>query len=265
MSHRFPKDFWLKLASGKQAAAGTAKKETRNRLLSDAAETCTDVENVLANEALVRDSSRVRSVYVPRHYEEKYAYPLIIWLHAAGGSERDLADVMPQISTRNYVGVGFRGTSPAGTAMPLGFRWSSSDETIDRFLTLLHEQVCDLRRSLHVHSERIYLAGSGEGATCGLTMLLKRPEWFAGAVAIGGHFPKGNSLLARFRHLKGKRVLLASESGPAREVSNYEAAGRLLFAAGVDADVQEFDPRSQTPKILRRVDHWIMQGIATEG
>jgi phospholipase/carboxylesterase len=264
MTHRFPKNFWLQLSSGKQAKAGTARKESRQLLATEKIEKPQVAAPQPARDEALQTDSHVRSVFVPRHYEEKYAYPLIIWLHGAGGSERDLGDVMPMISTRNYVGVGFRGTTPAGASAPLGFRWSPMEEVLERFSTDLFEQVCSIRRSLHVHSERIYLAGVGEGATFGLSLLLKKPEWFAGAIALGGHFPQKNAPLARYRHLKGKRVLLASETGASREVSHYETAGRLLYAAGIDAAVAEFDPAHHMPKMLRRIDHWIMQGIARE-
>ncbi|MGE3314566.1 MAG: alpha/beta hydrolase [Planctomycetaceae bacterium] len=264
MTHRFPKNFWLQLSPGKQAKAGTAKKETRHRLTVEKAEMPEVAATQETREQILRSDSHIRSVFVPRHYEEKYAYPLILWLHGAGGSERDLADVMPQISTRNYVGVGFRGTTPAGASAPLGFRWSPTEEVLERFSAELYEQVCTIRRTLHVHSERIYLAGVGEGATFGLALLLKRPEWFAGAIAIGGHFPQKNAPLAKFRHLNGKRVLLASETGPNREISNYDSAARLLFSAGIDTSVVDFDPAQQMSKMLRRIDHFVMQGIHNE-
>jgi len=46
-----------------------------------------------------------QSLFVPLHYEPNYAYPLLVWLHGAGDCHRQLKQVMPHISMRNYVGV----------------------------------------------------------------------------------------------------------------------------------------------------------------
>ena len=63
---------------------------------------------------------------VPQHYERNYAYPLLIWLHDTGGDERQLREIMPLVSLRNYVSLAVRGTSQADR----GFGWvSSADKT----------------------------------------------------------------------------------------------------------------------------------------
>lgn len=51
----------------------------------------------------------VYSVFAPLHYEAKYPYPLIIWLHNEGTDERQLMRIMPLVSIRNYVAAAPRG------------------------------------------------------------------------------------------------------------------------------------------------------------
>ncbi len=46
-----------------------------------------------------------QTLFVPIHYENNYAYPLIVWLHGPHDDERQLKRIMPFISLRNYVGV----------------------------------------------------------------------------------------------------------------------------------------------------------------
>src|SRR5580698_11026646 len=71
-------------------------------------------------------------VFVPENYEPNYAYPLVVWLHDAGRSERDIVDVLPHISMRNYLGLALRGTNPADPRVDnegresAGYRWSRS-------------------------------------------------------------------------------------------------------------------------------------------
>ena len=45
------------------------------------------------------------------------------------------------------------------------------------------------RQTLHVHSERIFLVGCGEGAAVAYRLGLTYPERFAGVVAINGWIP----------------------------------------------------------------------------
>src|SRR3954449_13229207 len=50
------------------------------------------------------------ATFAPIHYEKRYAYPLLVWLHGDAGSERELRQVIPQVSMRNYVAVAPRGS-----------------------------------------------------------------------------------------------------------------------------------------------------------
>ena len=45
------------------------------------------------------------ALFAPIHYEPGYAYPLIVWLHGCGGDERQLRQLMPLLSLRNYLAV----------------------------------------------------------------------------------------------------------------------------------------------------------------
>lgn len=202
-------------------------------------------------------------LFVPEHYEAKYAYPLIVWLHGGGGNERELLTALPMISQRNYIGLSFRGTSPAKSKPRGGYHWSTADDDLAEFQRGLYEAVCDLRRRYHVHSERVFLAGFDEGATLALDLFLRQPEWYGGAICLGGRFPQSGHALARFRDLHDKRVLVAtgahdSISTPADNVR----AGRLLHAAGLSVSTRIVEAGHEvTRTMLRQIDHWIMDGI----
>jgi predicted peptidase len=81
-----------------------------NRLFAPAAPPpATTTKPALAQYRRV-DAARVRksvptgdavAYFAPEGYEANYAYPLVVWLHNAGGDERQLARVMPLVSTRN--------------------------------------------------------------------------------------------------------------------------------------------------------------------
>src|SRR5205807_2883536 len=62
------------------------------------------------------------------------------------------------------------------------------------------------RRALHVHSERIYLVGIGEGAAVAYRLGLTYPERFAGVVAINGWIPGGFRPLCRLKSCRDLRI-----------------------------------------------------------
>ena len=90
--------------------------------------------------------SSAQSWFAPLHYEANYAYPLLIWLHGGGDSERQLRRIMPHISLRNYVAVALRGTLevPRLSGSGIGYRFVQVPdhvcETEDRVLSVVEER-----------------------------------------------------------------------------------------------------------------------------
>ena len=118
--------------------------------------------------------------FCPQNYEPNYAYPLIIWLHEAGHCERDIVDVLPKISMRNYIGLSLRGTAPA-PALPSG------KGVPGLFLVALRAQADFVSgratrqrpptgKDFHIHTERVFLAGAGEGASLAWELFLAHPN-----------------------------------------------------------------------------------------
>src|SRR5947208_15448531 len=62
----------------------------------------------------------------PLHYEPNYAYPLLVWLHDDGGSERELKRIIPLVSLRNYVSLAVRGTSVDSS----GYLWPETPDAV---------------------------------------------------------------------------------------------------------------------------------------
>lgn len=202
------------------------------------------------------------ALHVPDTYEAGYAYPLLIWLHADRGHEGDLEYVMPSISDRNYMGLAFRGNCRALNWPLSGHRWSMNMEESRFFEEVLYHTVVRLRRSYHIHSERIVIGGSGSGATLALQTLLRRPEWFSGSVMLGGRMPALERPLLKYRELRGKRVLqIADRSDPTLRADESRGLRRLLYTAGMDVDVSVSEANVPCEETLRCVDHWMMAGI----
>jgi phospholipase/carboxylesterase len=201
-------------------------------------------------------------VFVPENYEPNYAYPLIVWLHEAGRSERDIVEVLPMISMRNYLGLALRGTARTSSNATGAFSWGRTRNAGLAFEECLHASVREMRRNFHIHSERIFLVGAGEGGTMAWDLFLTRPQWFAGVAALGGRFPWGRRPLRQFRSLAGKHALVVADGHEESRFAQAEEVGRLLYAAGVEVAVRaSASDRPASRPLLRLVDRWIMRSI----
>lgn len=194
------------------------------------------------------------SILLPTPYEPRYAYPLVVWLHGDGADETELHDVLPAISEQNFVG--------AAPRAEYG-RWDPAN--VDEWSNELHDLLVDLRRTYHVHSERIFLAGRGSGAAMAIATLLHRPTWFAGALALTADVDLGPGSLSRFHELRGKRVLLASSTSTGQSANGLVAAlrnatvARQLRAAGIDVTLHTHDaPEPLGTDLLRETNRWLV-------
>lgn len=202
---------------------------------------------------------RPHAVYVPEHYEAGYAYPLIVWFHGDGSSEEELAQVMPSISDRNYIGVSLRGD----VTLENSFGWSTAGISPE-LLADVRSIVLSLRREYHIHSERIYLAGVGSGATVAVNLMLAKPEWFGGVISFSGELPKSDAALTQVDELKNKRILLTTSLGSTTtRVGDVVAAGRLLYSAGMQVGTRVYQEAESTPspRMLRDLNSWLMDDI----
>lgn len=209
------------------------------------------------------DLSEKTSVYLPENYEPNYAYPLIIWLDGEEPADGELLQLMPTLSTRNYLATTVSSLGRDERAAVGGALDTVSDSLLTSIENDIRETVREIRSEYHVHSERIFLAGCGHQGTRALQLALRHPEWFGGVAAFGGRVPKLGQPLAGFHHLHGKRVLLGMRSRDGRfSLAQAVRAARLLHSAGLNVGVRVYDAADQiTPKMLSDMDHWIMEGI----
>jgi len=194
--------------------------------------------NAAPSLASSQPSYLVETRFVPRQYEPNYAYPLLVLLHARGGDEDQLVRAMPALSWRNYVGLGLRGPEPVIKRDRLaGFGWGRDFELHDRLRTrpkpvrpaaeIVRQALFDpepddfdrleegvftairkTRSLLHIHSERIFLVGCGEGAAAAYRFGLSYPERFAGVVAVNGWLPHGFLPLGRMKACRDLPILV---------------------------------------------------------
>jgi phospholipase/carboxylesterase len=248
----------------------------------------------LSSDAL--GDSLVEARYVPQRYEPNYAYPLLVLLHARGSDEQQMVQSMPAMSWRNYVGLSLRGPEVVTRhGRPSGHGWgpdfarrdrsslhtpglpdhevfrrrmlADEPDPVDVLEDGIFDAVRQTRRSLHVHSERIFLVGVGEGAAVAYRVAMSHPERFAGVVAINGWLPGGFRPLARVKDCRGLRVLVVHGEWNGRvPVEQAKRTVSTLRNGGLKVAFQSYPCAHRlTSHMLSDVDTWLINQCTREG
>jgi phospholipase/carboxylesterase len=203
---------------------------------------------------------RPRSFMVPVRYEPGYRYPLIVWLHNDGYNENQIRDVLPHISTRNFVGVGVRG-SLAIDSVGNRFAWSQTPAAVARCEDAVWQAVDDACERYSIHRERIFLAGYGEGGTMARRVAFRRSSHFAGCIALGGRLPRGGNVFGNLnaaRELKNFWALAIH--GQAMSEEQFDEDIRLAADAKLRMDVRRYTTDDEmVTEVLRDVNVWAME------
>jgi phospholipase/carboxylesterase len=230
--------------------------------------------------------------FIPQRYEPNYAYPLLVLFHGRGGDEHQLIRSVPTMSWRNYVAVGLRGpetlhrgrhetgygwgplfaktarrgsrSGPAETPVETVRRvlWGGPPDLVEIIEEGVVTAVRDLRRSLHVHSERIFLVGLGEGAAVAYHLGLSHPERFAGVVALNGWLPRSFPVLSRLKACREHLRLLVvhGEWNGRVPIDRAYRDVNLLRSAGLRVAFHSYPCANRlTSPMLSDVDTWLIQ------
>jgi phospholipase/carboxylesterase len=194
-----------------------------------------------------RSGAEIDGLFLPEGYEPTYAYPLLVWLSTVPVSPCEFERRMRAISERNYLGV----------CIPV-----SPHAEIADVATQVQNVVCAVRRDHHVHSERIVLAATADGAAIALEVALRHPTWFGGVISLGAP-PTTRCLLAEANGLRGFRAFLAGTPGP--DWTALKQTERLLWTAGLNVRLWQWAEGTRIPANLwRALNHWLMAGIENE-
>jgi len=200
------------------------------------------------------------ALFAPLHYERGYAYPLLVWLHGEGGSERELRQLMPHVSVRNYVAA-----APRGDSLVPGARqaWEQSPQAISEAAERVLECIDASKRRFNIHAKRVFIAGNGRGGAMALRLALRFPEWFAGAVSLGGPMPRGDGPLNRVNKARRLPLLLASCRDSAEYPPEVVSADlRLLHAGGFSLALRQYPGEHElTTVMLADMDRWLMEQV----
>ena len=205
-----------------------------------------------------------RCFYAPLHYETRYDYPLIVWLHSDGHNENQVTQVIPYISIRNYIAVGTRATRATDSAGHR-YEWRRSVAAI----AAAHEEVLsaieDAQNRFSVHSKRVVLAGYKTGGTMALRIAQRDPSRFAGVISLGGPLPQGFRSLGNLDELRQRRLPMLWQYAmqcPSYSESSLQSDLRSVSITQAQLEVRKYTVDDEMDKaILSEMNDWIMSRV----
>ncbi len=199
--------------------------------------------------------------FLPAGYEPRYAYPLLVFFHGQGGTEEQILRLAPRLSRRNFISIGLRGPVPTGSLIAgrSGYSWGGPAHQTMLEDYLIHA-VQQTRRTYHVHSERVYLAGFAEGAALAYRLGLDLAGKVAGVISLNGCMPRQHRPLLRLPETRALRVFIAH--GIANSVVPFGMARddyRLLASAGVPVAFHSYPTNHRLHSdMLRDLNRWMV-------
>lgn len=201
------------------------------------------------------------TLFGPLHYESRYAYPLLVWMHGPADDETQLRRVMPLVSLRNYVAVAPRGVD--STAGRRGYWWPQNETDIGLAEQRVFDAIGAARRKFHLHERRIFLAGFDCGGTMAFRLAMMHPELFAGVVSLGGAFPSSHAPLCRLNQARRLPIFLAT-GRDSREYAPEQVCDdlRLFHSAGFQVALRQYPCGQEIAlAMLSDMDRWMMELI----
>ena len=143
-------------------------------------------------------------LFIPENYDKDKAYPLIVWLHGAGGVGNDnLRQIQEDqlLGTHVWTSPENQERYPAFVVAPQApGPWASSGRSVmSQELILVTGVIDTVQSQYNIDPNRLYIAGQSDGGFGVWTFITNRPDMFATAIPVcGGGNP---SYAARVAHM----------------------------------------------------------------
>ncbi len=209
------------------------------------------------------------SLFIPQHYEVKYAYPLVVWLHSDGSDHRQLLKMMPHLSHRNYAAISISSPQHNNTQSLRSetSSWQQNRVSIEQTAAQIEVSVDHAKLRLNIDPRRIFIAGNGSGGTMAMRIAFAFPHWFAGIISLNGKVPESRQPLGGW--LNCRRLPLFWTH--ARRSSSFDEETlcqnlKLLHVAGFSIVLKQYPCDDELdPQVFCDMNAWIMETIAEFG
>lgn len=202
------------------------------------------------------------SVFLPTHFESRYHYPLVFWLHDQSADHGQMADVMPDISERNFVGVSIRGNRRCGS----GYGWQQTESAIESTTHQVLETIEHLAQRFQINHERIFVAGAGGGGTMAFRLAFHHPQLFCGVGSFNGGLPENLIPLVNLRSCRRVPVFwVHGRTSDDLPESTMCRQLKLLHVGGFDVTLRQYPGDNLLQhQPLGDFNTWMMEQIANQ-
>ena len=167
----------------------------------------------------------------------------------------------PRLSRRNFVAIGLRGPERLGDradgSPACGWGGPAADDLTDTLLRAVEQT----RRTYHIHTERVFLVGVGDGAATAYRAAFALGDRVAGVATLNGTLPRATDGAPLFRidQVRRLRVLIAHGAGVPADRDH-----RVFYAAGADVRRITYPTSRLCPEMLRDVNRWVINQVNAE-
>ena len=209
-------------------------------------------------------TSSSTTTFVPVHYQSSHAYPVLVWLHSAGGDQRELFEVMPAISERNYIGLSIRNSELSEAYCGA---WRQDGNAIQTTVENVQEALESLAQRFNLDPQRIFIAGADAGGTMAYRVAFQQPKWFAGVGSLNGQVPQQQNPLGNLKACRRLPVFWAhGRTSVNLPESHLCQQLRLLHTAGFDVTLRQYPCGDQLIEhVYQDMDRWMMEIISKDG
>jgi phospholipase/carboxylesterase len=206
--------------------------------------------------------------YLPAQYETRYAYPLVVLFHPENCNEETAISYAPRISDRNMIAVSMRGPKVLTNNVNSSLTCSWDGQSVDDLEEDIVRTVEHTRRNFHIHSERIYFVGLGDGGRAAYRAAFRLSNRIAGLAVLNSPFPTAEAGKPLFRLHDARKLRMLIGHGTQNlscPIAQAERAFRLAYAAGSNVKMAQYSTnKTITDEMLQDVNRWVIGNLNSE-
>ena len=170
--------------------------------------------------------------------------------------------IMPHLSTRNYIGIGIRGNHAVDSAGHC-FNWHDSPAAVDATQEAVFDAIEEASIRFSIHPKRVILAGYQDGGTMAQRIALRTPSQISGVISMGGTLPHGElSLFEELRQRKLPMLWQWSSRNPLYNDQQIREDCQLAMSISADLEIRQYaDEDEMNTVTLKDANDWIMRKV----
>ncbi|HEY0079612.1 MAG TPA: prolyl oligopeptidase family serine peptidase [Pyrinomonadaceae bacterium] len=140
-----------------------------------------------------RGASMPYRLFVPRGYDERRAYPLVLWLHGGRGPRSDRDKPISEgnrIGSHVWTSVGNQSRNPCfvlAPQCPPNEVWADIETAKPtKHLQVAYELLQEIQQNYRVDAQRLYVVGQSMGGFGTWSLISEHPHVFAAAIPVCG-------------------------------------------------------------------------------